>query len=161
MEGREKKLHKDGVRIARLLASVNKTIHKNMGGMLNDFGFTVPQMMVIGTLLSQNKKMKISELSKAMQLSNSTMSAMLNGLEKRKVVKREKSDEDRRVTYIELEDEYKEIAEQINKKVEDYLESIIEKASNEKVQLIINGLENMKELLDAQSELDNKQNCIS
>ena len=109
-----------------------------MGGMLNDFGFTVPQMMVIGTLLSQDKKMKISELSKAMQLSNSTMSAMLNGLEKRKVIKREKSDKDRRVTYIELEDEYKEIAEQINKKVEDYLESIIEKASNEKVQLIIN-----------------------
>lgn len=144
MEGREKKLHKDGVRIARLLASVNKTIHKNMGGMLNDFGFTVPQMMVIGTLLSQDKKMKISELSKAMQLSNSTMSAMLNGLEKRKVIKREKSDKD--ITYIELEDEYKEIAEQINKKVEDYLESIIKKASYEKVQLIINGLENMQEL---------------
>jgi len=83
------------------------------------------------------------------------MSDMLNGLEKRKVIKREKSDKDRRVTYIELEDEYKEIAEQINKKVEDYLESIIKKASYEKVQLIINGLENMQELLDAHNESDN------
>ncbi len=60
-------MERDGVKIANFLKSINKSLHKSISDRFNDCGFTVPQMMVIGTLF-QNKRMKVSELSKAMQL---------------------------------------------------------------------------------------------
>ncbi|QGU95852.1 MarR family transcriptional regulator [Clostridium bovifaecis] len=142
-------MYKEGIKVARLLKSINKRLHKNISERFNDCGFTVPQIMVVATLF-KNKKMKISELSKAMQLSNSTVSAMINGLENRNVIRRVKSDKDRRVTYIELEDGYKKIAEQLYEEVEIYLQNIIEKATDEKVESIIIGLKNLQELLENQ-----------
>lgn len=140
-------MHKDGVKVARILKSINKTLHKGMGKRFNNYGFTVPQLIVIGTVFD-NKRMKISELSKTMQLSNSTISAMINGLEKKNVIKRIKSSEDRRVTYIELDENYKKIAEELHSGIERYLENILEKAQKEEVKNIINGLENLQRLLE-------------
>lgn len=140
-------MDKEGVKIASLLKSIHKSLHKSMCDRFNDCGFTVPQMMVIGVLF-ENKRMKVSELSKAMQLSNSTMSAMINGLEKKNIIKRIPSDEDRRVTYIELEDEYKKIAHELQLEVEEYLDNILESATEEEIKSILIGLENLQGLLE-------------
>lgn len=140
-------MNREGVKIASLLKSIHKSLHKNISNRFNNCGFTVPQMMVIG-ILYENKRMKVSELSKAMQLSNSTISAMINGLEKKNIIRRIPSDEDRRVTYIELEDEYKKIAHELYLEVEEYLESILESATEEEMKSILVGLENLQRLLE-------------
>lgn len=140
-------MDREGVKIAGLLKSIHKSLHKNIGDRFNDCGFTVPQMMVVGALF-ENKRMKVSDLSKAMQLSNSTMSAMINGLEKKSVVRRVKSDDDRRVTYIELEDEYNKTACELYSEVENYLDNILDKATEEEIKSILIGLENFQRLLE-------------
>lgn len=129
------------------MKSINKKLHKDISKNFINYGFTVPQLMVIGTL-AENKRMKISELSRAIHLSNSTISAMVNGLEKKCVIKRIKSDKDRRVTYIELDDKYKKIAEELHDEIGRYLENMLEKAQDEEVKNIIIGLENLERLLD-------------
>lgn len=140
-------MDKDGIKIANLLKSINKKLHKDISKKFIKYGFTVPQLMVMDTL-SENKRMKISELSKAIHLSNSTMSAMINGLEKKCVIKRIKSDTDRRVTYIELDDKCKKFAEGIHDEIERHLENMLEKAQDEEVKNIIIGLQKLERLLD-------------
>lgn len=137
----------DGVKIAELLKSITKKLHSGIANRFMDYGFTIPQLLVI-RLLSQNTRMKISDLSKKVHLSNSTMSVIVSGLEKKNVLKKIKSDKDRRVTYVELNDDYKRLGEQLQMEIERYLENILEKADKEEIKNIITGLENLEMLLE-------------
>lgn len=140
----------DGVKIAELLKSITKKLHSGIANRFIDYGFTIPQLLVI-RLLSQNTRMKISDLSDKIHLSNSTMSAIVSGLEKKNVLRKIKCDKDRRITYVELNDDYKKLGEQLHIEMEMYLENIIEKADEGEIKNIITGLENLEKLLENNS----------
>ena len=98
-------------------------------------------------ILCRYGEMKISDLSKKMGLSNSTVSGIVDRLEKQGLIKRTRSDEDRRVVYVDVTDKFKNGFQGNFKKVEQEFENMMSKASPEEIDSILNGLHILKNLV--------------
>jgi|GEM_PF-979639 len=83
------------------LHAIHKFMKKHIHSYFKEFDFTPPQGMMVGMLMHHGK-MKISDLSKKMGLSNSTVSSLVDRMEKGGHVERVRSNEDRRVVYVQM-----------------------------------------------------------
>ncbi|MFZ5968588.1 MAG: MarR family winged helix-turn-helix transcriptional regulator [Bacillota bacterium] len=137
---------KKGSQIALLIREINHLIKENVRNVFKDSGVTMPQMMVIG-MLFKHKRLKVSALSKKMNLANSTVSGIVDRLEKMDMVRRVRSEEDKRVVYIELSEKTEDIHTRFHNMMNDYLEGTLCDASDEQLNSILNGLETLKDLL--------------
>lgn len=136
----------NGKKVLTLLNEINLTINKNLKNKFCSYGFTVPQITVLA-VLSQNEKMKISDISKLIHSTNSTVSGIVDRLEKQGLIKRVKSQEDRRVVFVELDHKFLNMKEELDKEMASYLDGIFKNIDEEKTLSIISGLENLKTML--------------
>jgi DNA-binding MarR family transcriptional regulator len=141
----------ESIEVARLLGEVMHLFKHNMKKLLGDAGMSAPQGMVIG-LLSKNKKMKITELSSNLCLSNSTVSGIIDRLEAQEMVVRERSKEDKRVVYVSISPNFEDMHKVFHKQMEKNVEKIINQGSPEELRKIYEGLDTLKKLLSAQQE---------
>lgn len=141
---------KSGSKIANLIKEINGIIDYNMRKKFNDTGLTLPQVITI-SILDKDGEMNINELSMKLSLSKSTTSGIVDRLEKQGTVERVRSSVDRRVVYVRLTEQAKNMHKSMHSKVEGYLDSTIKDASQEDLDLIIDGLNRLKSLL--------KNNC--
>jgi len=141
----------DSIDVARLFQDVMHLFKHNMKKFLGDAGMSAPQGMVIG-LLSKNKKMKITELSSKLSLSNSTVSGIIDRLEAQEMVVRERSNEDKRVVYVSISPNFEDMHKVFHKQIEKNIESIISQGSPEELHKISEGLNALKKLLSAQQD---------
>ena len=112
------------------------------------YGITAPQGMVIGILCkSKNTKIKISEVSAKLGLSNSTVSGIIDRLENQGIVERTRSEEDRRVVYVTLSEHFEEMHKDFHKIAEKNIESLMKKGTPEDIGKITDGLNALKKLL--------------
>ena len=141
----------ESIEVARLFQEVMHLFKHNMKKLLGDSGMSAPQGMVIG-LLSKNKKMKITELSSELCLSNSTVSGIIDRLEAQEMVVRERSKEDKRVVYVSISPNFEDMHKAFHKQMEKNVEKIISQGSPEELRKISEGLDTLKKLLSAQQE---------
>ena len=141
----------ESIEVARLFQEVMHLFKHNMKKLLGDAGMSAPQGMVIG-LLSKNKKMKITELSSELCLSNSTVSGIIDRLEAQEMVVRERSKEDKRVVYVSISPNFEDMHKAFHKQMEKNVEKIISQGSPEELRKISEGLDTLKKLLSAQQE---------
>jgi DNA-binding MarR family transcriptional regulator len=134
------------IEVTSLLQEVIQIFKQNMHKLLNDTGMSGPQCMLLG-LLSKNKKMKITELALPLSLSNSTVSGIIDRLEKQGMVQRERSAEDKRVVYVSISDKFKDMHEVFHGKLEKNIRNTINKGSEEELSKIFEGLIILKKLL--------------
>lgn len=134
------------VEVARLFQEVMHIFRHSMKKAFIDTGMSAPQGMVIG-LLSRNKKMKVTELSKALSLSNSTVSGIIDRLESQEMVVRERSKEDKRVVYVRISPKFEDMHKSFHNELEKNIENIMSKGSKEELQKIFEGLDILKKLL--------------
>jgi DNA-binding MarR family transcriptional regulator len=139
------------VEVARLFSKVNKIIKHNMRKSFEDVGITMPQGFVIGTLI-QSGEMKISELSRKINLSNSTISGIIDRLEKRQLVVRTRSEEDRRIVYVKVTPKFGEIHKGFHEKLEGSFENLLSSGTTEEIDKIIEGLSILKKILNDNNE---------
>ncbi|AZV56846.1 MULTISPECIES: MarR family transcriptional regulator [unclassified Clostridium] len=133
--------------IMREMKTILYSFKKKMKSSFNSFNLTAPQGMLI-EILRRYGDMKISDLSKRMGLSNSTVSGIIDRLEKQGLVKRTRSDEDRRVIYVDVTDKFKNVFQGNFKKIEQEFENMMSKASPEEIDSILNGLHLLKNLVN-------------
>jgi DNA-binding MarR family transcriptional regulator len=107
---------------------------------------SAPQGMVLG-VLSKKKKMKITELSNKLCLSNSTVSGIIDRLEKQGMVYRERSEEDKRVVYVSISPDFKDMHEIFRKQFEKNIQDMMSQGSIEELHKIFEGLNALKKLL--------------
>jgi len=107
--------------------------------------------MVIG-LLSKNKKMKITELSHHLSLSNSTVSGIIDRLEAQEMVVRERSTEDKRVVYVNISPKFEDMHKVFHKQIEKNIQNIMSQGSTEELHKIFEGLDVLKKLLSSQQD---------
>ncbi|MGO1712174.1 MAG: MarR family winged helix-turn-helix transcriptional regulator, partial [Senegalia sp. (in: firmicutes)] len=96
-----------GMSIVKLLKRVMDSIKHNIECEFKEMNLTGPQGMLMG-ILTKDGEMKISELSKKMGLSNSTVSGIIDRMERDGFVERTRSKEDRRVVNVKMTDDFKE-----------------------------------------------------
>ena len=136
----------ESIEVAKLFQEVMQLFKHSMSKVLCDTGMSAPQGMVLG-LLSKKKKMKITELSNALCLSNSTVSGIIDRLEKQKMVVRERSIDDKRVVYVSISPSFKDVHKTFRKQFERNLAEVMSKGNSEEIHKIFEGLYTLKKLL--------------
>ncbi len=81
-------------------------------GLASQFGLTGPQLTVI-KLLETFENLSLSSLSERIRAQNSTVTGIIDRMEREELVRRERSTSDRRVVHIRLSDKGQKLARQI------------------------------------------------
>lgn len=141
----------DSVKVAKLFQEVMHLFKHNMSKVFEDIGMTAPQIMVI-RILSKEKTLKITELSTKLSLSNSTVSGIIDRLEKQGMVERKRSEKDKRVVHVSIAADFKEMHQIFEKRLEERTTKIMNKATPEELAKIFEGLEALKTLICSREE---------
>ncbi|WP_138207483.1 MarR family winged helix-turn-helix transcriptional regulator [Haloimpatiens lingqiaonensis] len=136
--------------IVRMLKQVMDSIKQSVRKEFEDMNLTAPQGMIIG-MLSHEGKMKISDLSKRIGLSNSTISGIVDRLEKQGFVERIRSEKDRRVVYVDVNSEFRKNSKDRFCQIQRKMETVISKTSDEEADKILEGLSILKEVVDREN----------
>lgn len=137
---------KRSIEVAKLVSEVSMLTKQNMFKVFDTMGITPPQGMLIG-MLSKHGKLMISELSNKLGLSNSTVSGIIDRLERQEIAVRIRSMEDRRIVYVDLSDEFRKKHKGFHQKAEENLENILSEGTDEELDKIMEGLNMLKKLL--------------
>jgi MarR family transcriptional regulator, organic hydroperoxide resistance regulator len=86
-------------------------------------------------------------LSEKLGLSNSTVSGIIDRLEKQKMVIRTRSKEDKRVVYVSLTNKFQEMHHNFQGIAEKNIQAIIDRGTQEEIDKIIDALNILKKLL--------------
>jgi DNA-binding MarR family transcriptional regulator len=81
-------------------------------GLASQFGLTGPQLTVI-KLLETFENLTLSSLSERIRAQNSTVTGIIDRMERESLVRRERSTADRRVVHIRLSEKGQKLAQQI------------------------------------------------
>jgi MarR family transcriptional regulator, organic hydroperoxide resistance regulator len=139
--------------LSKLFRDIMSLLRQNMAKVFEDSGITAPQGMVIGTL-SKYGKMKISDLGNQLGLTNSTISGIIDRLEKQDMVIRERSLEDKRVVFVSITPKFKEITQDFHNKIEENITNIMNRGTPEEIIKIAEGLNTLKKLLGTNKKND-------
>ncbi|UJF36231.1 MarR family winged helix-turn-helix transcriptional regulator [Paenibacillus hexagrammi] len=85
--------------LAAIIMSLHKLRMSFLYRELQQVELTGPQLFILRELFMQEPR-KLSELSKAVQLSNSTVSGIVDRLERDGLIERKRDEEDRRIVWI-------------------------------------------------------------
>lgn len=133
--------------VTKIFFEVNKMFKRSMHRSFEDIGITLPQSLVISTLIKSGE-MKISELSRKINLSNSTISGIIDRLEKKQLVVRTRSEVDRRIVYVKVSPKFEEIHKGFIKKAEESFAELLSAGTSEDIDKIIDGLTTLKKILN-------------
>lgn len=115
--------------ITKSLMKTNKLYFAIMARELSKHGITIPQAFVIGEICMKPKT--IGELSKALDLSNSTVSGIIDRLERNNIVVRDRDEKDRRVVRVSLSQDIQELGKKYPVLKEDYFTTLFSSLCNE------------------------------
>ncbi|KLO23177.1 MarR family transcriptional regulator [Marinitoga sp. 1197] len=130
-----------------LIKEIKENFKKFMSEHFNNMQFTHSQWMLLGVLM-KNGNMKISDLSKKMGLSNSTVSGIIDRLENQGFVKRARDEKDRRKVFVEITEKFKEIAEKSHINVEKQMEEMLKNVPEDDLDKVIEGLKILNNILE-------------
>ncbi len=125
--------------IRDLLKRLNKTFGTMATKELCKYGLTVPQLVVIRQISMEPKT--IGQLSKAVDLSYSTVSGIIDRLEREQLVERIRDENDRRVVWIRKTEKITELFEKVDLLSGEFYKQHFNSFSEEELNNIINSLE--------------------
>lgn len=146
MEGLERSYE-----VIKRIKRLKETMHVHLQRLFKEMNLTAPQGMVVGILL-KHEKMKVSEVSAIMDLSMSTVSGILDRLEKQGMITREKSETDGRVILVSLTGSFKKSSHIPFKEIEESWTQKINRASEEEIDTILTALAILERLINEESE---------
>lgn len=144
---------KDEQSLLTLLREIRSLIDKSLKNKLNMDDFTMPQTMIIYNL-ANNDKMKISDLSEKMGLTNSTVSGIVDRLEDQGVVYRERSTKDRRVVFVQFTPEHKKKYIDMHDNVDKYFDDMLAQIPPSQMETIMVSLNILKEAISNHQEMN-------
>lgn len=136
-----------GTQIAKLFREINSILNQQLRKAFQGLGLTPPQMMILH-YISKKEHCKVSDISKEFNMAASTVSSILDRLERNDLVLRERKKEDKRVVQISLSEKAFGIKGSLTASINKFMEDMTQAASDEELDEIIGGLFRMKELLN-------------
>jgi DNA-binding MarR family transcriptional regulator len=129
-------------RIFQVLTEQSKRIE-------TETSLTGPQLWVV-KMLEESSPMKVSDLARRMYLNPATMVGLLDRLEAKGLVRRARSEQDRRVVLIDLTDQGRELVGRSPEVAQSLLVKGLESTSEQKLSNLSDGLEHIVKILGAQ-----------
>lgn len=108
---------------------------------------TQSQILVM-RVLNYYGDMKVSDISRELDLSNSTVSGIIDRLVEKKIVQRKRSEKDRRVVMISLAEEYRQPVKRRLNAVAQKMRKALSTITEEDLDSVIQGLEKLEKILE-------------
>lgn len=137
----------NGITIAALIKEIYLKLNNNISNEFRNTRLTIPQLMVV-RILAKHKRLKVSEIGEMMNLTKGTISGIIDRLEKQEIILKIRSKEDKRIVYVELAENGKNLALEMKDTMGDYFDSIFSKCSEEDMKKIFEGLALLKSIVD-------------
>lgn len=128
--------------IEKYLRKVDYIIRKKGREILNDFNITVPQFTALQILIGEGD-LTIGELSQKMTLACSTITDLIDRMEKSGLVVRKKDEKDKRVVRVEVQPIGYEIVQKVLDKRIDYLAEKLKGFKDEDKKFLKEALESL------------------
>ena len=145
-------------RIEEMLTAIKRIVSLIKQNFERDFKkmhVTQSQILVM-RVLNQYGDMKMSDISRELDLSNSTVSGIIDRLVEKKIVKRKRSEEDRRIVMISLAEEYcKPVKKQLNA-FANKMRRALSTTTEEDLDSIMQGLEKLERILEESQESEER-----
>jgi len=143
---KEKPVCESVISIEKHLRRIDYMIRIEGREILKDFNITVPQFTALQFLI-YNKGLTIGELSQKMGLACSTITDLVDRMEKNNLVVRKKDEKDKRVVRVEVLPIGYEIVEKVLEKRVRFLELKMEGLELEKRVALSEGLESLYKIM--------------
>lgn len=130
------------ISIEKHLRKIDYMIRLKGREILKDFNITIPQFTALQILIN-NGNLTIGELSQKMALACSTITDLIDRMEKNQLVVRRKDEKDKRVVRIEVLPAGHEIVKRVLEKRVEFLESKMASLTEEETDLLKEGLESL------------------
>lgn len=128
--------------IEKYLRKVDYIIRKKGREILNDFNITVPQFTALQILIGEGD-LTIGELSQKMTLACSTITDLIDRMEKSGLVLRKKDEKDKRVVRVEVQPIGYEIVQKVLDKRRAYLDGKLKGFKDEDKKFLKEALESL------------------
>jgi len=116
---------------------------------------TFPQALVL-TVLGEEGPVPISTLAERTGSANSTVSGIVDRLERLELAKRERSGQDRRVIYVAATEKYDQLRAQAETDAGGYFASVLSKMSKAERESLATALSRLDEVLVGKEEANKK-----
>lgn len=136
------------VRIEENLRRVCYKIKKKGREILNDVDITPPQFEALQHLIYE-ERLTIGELSSRMYLACSTVTDLLDRMERNELVKRVKDESDRRIVRVEVLPKGHDLLEQVMQNRRLYIESVLDELDES----VIESIDHSFEIFNSKVEL--------
>lgn len=107
---------------------------------------TFPQALVLN-VLGEEGPVPISVLAERTGSANSTVSGIVDRLEKLELARRERSEDDRRVIYVSATDKYRDLRKKAATDVSGYFNSLLDTMESEDRAMVAQALRKLDEVL--------------
>jgi len=135
-----------------LLKEINSMMDKGLKSYFSNCGITVTQLAVVN-ILAKRDMVKLNELSEELMITPTAVSLIVNRLEAQGLIERVRSQEDKRVVYAKLTDEFKATHGNLDNNINAFLALLLRTKNKEEIQKILDGLELLKDLLDSSEQI--------
>lgn len=139
----------EAVNILHTYLRVTQHLSQQFRTYFGQFSLTFPQAMVL-TVLGETGPIPISQLAEKTGSANSTISGIVDRLEKLGLVRRTRSEEDRRVIRVEITEEYRQMRTKALGSVNDYFSTLISSISQQEREEILRALTTLDRVLTEQ-----------
>jgi len=140
-------INENVIEIEKYLRKVDNIIRKKGREILRDFNITVPQFLALQWLIN-NGSLTISELSQKMSLACSTITDLVDRMEKNELVTRVKDDKDKRVVRVQVLDNGHSLLKQVMNKRHLFLANKLNNFKDDDKQYLAKNLKSLYEAMD-------------
>ncbi|HAS72951.1 MAG TPA: MarR family transcriptional regulator [Clostridiales bacterium UBA8960] len=137
--------------VMKHIKKLKELMHENMSQTLNGVNLTGPQGMIV-RLLFRFGPQKISDIKERMGLSMSTVSGILDRLERDNVISREKSETDKRVILIHLTEDFKKTSTKAFTQMEALWSDKLNRATDTEIKTILEALSILERLMSQKND---------
>ena len=130
------------------LRRITRAIDLRSRTLLQDYGLTAPQLTSLQAI-GRLKRVTAGTLAKEVHLGHPTVTGILNRLEKRGLIERQRGDHDRRSVNICLTDEGKRVLNDAPSLLQDQFQSELEKLKEWERTQILSTLQRIADMMDA------------
>lgn len=133
--------------ILQVYLRVTQHMSRQFRNYFGQLDLTFPQALILTTLREEGP-MPISQLAQHTGSANSTVSGIVDRLEKLSLVKRERSEHDRRVIYVALTPEYEAMEQKMEPSVSAYLSQLLGALEEDQLDQIYQALDALDHALE-------------
>ncbi len=133
--------------IEKYLRRIDYVIRKKGRSILNDLNLTIHQFTALQILINHGD-MTVGELSQKMALACSTITDLIDRMEKSQLVVRQKDEKDRRVVRIQVLEDGHQLVEKVLVQRVDFLESKLNNFDDSEKQILDNVLSKLYEAIE-------------